>query len=153
MGYRDQVKKHGRDHVLALKKADYQKHKEKRKAAVYAYRAENKEKWLAYNREYQRKRAAADPNYWRKKDLRRLYGLTIEEYEAMLVAQDHKCAICRGEFINDRRCVDHDHRTGQVRGILCDLCNVGVAFFGDDPWCLMKVIEYLAVKGKVGEVA
>jgi hypothetical protein len=57
-----------------------------------------------------------------------MYGVTWEEYEALLTKQEHCCAICKrppsGTKVNSRLHVDHDHRTGKVRGLLCHSCNL-----------------------------
>lgn len=55
----------------------------------------------------------------------RRYGLTIEDYDAMLLTQKGRCAICgRSATENTKRLsVDHDHVTGHVRGLLCQVCN------------------------------
>ena len=72
------------------------------------------------------------------------YGLTPEEYEEMMAAQEGLCAICRGEQHNGRNwCVDHDHVTGKVRGILCMACNTALGNFRDDPAILAAAIRYL----------
>ncbi len=56
--------------------------------------------------------------------LRRKYGITLKQYYRMLKAQDYKCAICRRPFDEKRKAnVDHNHKTGKVRGILCYRCN------------------------------
>lgn len=51
------------------------------------------------------------------------YGLSADEYDAMLAAQGGRCAICRARPKSKRLAVDHDHRTGEVRGLLCSRCN------------------------------
>lgn len=77
----------------------------------------------------------------------KVYGLTIEGYEALLVAQGGGCAICGREVHrgNDPRKlhVDHDHATGRVRGILCANCNNVLGHAADDPELLTRAIEYL----------
>lgn len=75
-----------------------------------------------------------------------LYGLTSEEYEALLAKQGGVCAICGldewpGKHNVPR--VDHDHKTGRVRGILCDHCNFGLGKFKDDPARLIAAVRYL----------
>jgi hypothetical protein len=55
--------------------------------------------------------------------LRKKYGIDIETYERMLRAQDGVCAICRRPPKTVRLNVDHDHKTGRVRGLLCFRCN------------------------------
>lgn len=73
-------------------------------------------------------------------------GITIEDYEAMLVRQDGKCGLCGASESGGRSKafhVDHNHKTGQVRALLCARCNPGLGFFNDDPGLLWKAIEYL----------
>lgn len=55
--------------------------------------------------------------------LRKTYDLSVEQYEAMLESQDHRCAICRRRAVTKNLHVDHDHATGEVRGLLCKPCN------------------------------
>ncbi len=70
------------------------------------------------------------------------YGITLEEYEALNVAQDGRCAICRG-WEGKRLHVDHDHDTGRIRGLLCPRCNRALAQVGDDMGGLLRYMEYL----------
>lgn len=75
-----------------------------------------------------------------------LYGLSQERYEALLAAQDGRCAICRTDDWpgkDHRPHVDHCHETGRVRGLLCDFCNRGLGLFGDDPARLRAAADYL----------
>ena len=75
------------------------------------------------------------------------YGITIEDYEAMLDAQDGRCAIsaCDATEPGGRGGwhVDHDHVTGKVRGLLCTNCNSGLGRFRDDPAVLRAAADYL----------
>lgn len=81
--------------------------------------------------------------------LKATYGITVHDYEVMLTAQGNKCAICGSRSSNNRRsskgylCVDHDHNTGKVRGLLCHLCNAALGGFRDNPLLLSKAITYL----------
>jgi hypothetical protein len=76
--------------------------------------------------------------------LKQLYGITIEQFEAMLAAQRNTCAICPHRFKSTRDAhVDHDHATGRVRGILCTSCNNGLGRFRDDPVLLRRAARYL----------
>jgi hypothetical protein len=83
----------------------------------------------------------------RRKDLKR-QGMTQEQYDAKLAAQDGLCAICRlphGRALAGRSkdlAIDHDHATGQLRGLLCDDCNIGLGLFHDDPQRLMNAALY-----------
>ncbi len=77
-------------------------------------------------------------------------GLTQDEYEQMLEQQNGRCCICgRKDHYADadgrlrRLTIDHDHRKGHVRGLLCRSCNRGLGLFRDDPKLLGKAMEYL----------
>lgn len=78
-------------------------------------------------------------------DLRRRYGITAAEYQCRLRAQGFGCAICGNESNEDGRrlVVDHDHTTGNVRGILCHLCNVGIGALGDTVERVQSAASYL----------
>lgn len=73
--------------------------------------------------------------------IKRRYGITQEDHQAMLAAQHGKCAICGSEH---RLCIDHDHSTGKVRKVLCDRCNRALGVVDDDPELLLKLVDYLA---------
>lgn len=73
----------------------------------------------------------------------REYGVTPEIFERMLVEQDLACAICHNGFGETIPHIDHDHSTGEVRGLLCSNCNVGIGFLQDDPEVLRSAIKYL----------
>jgi hypothetical protein len=70
------------------------------------------------------------------------YGITLQEKELKLEEQKGLCALC-GEKITSRVCVDHNHRTDQVRGILCNSCNIGLGAFYDSVEKLNMAIQYL----------
>jgi len=72
------------------------------------------------------------------------YNITLDEYNEMLIKQNNGCAIC-GKKMNGKRnmCVDHDHVTGRVRGLLCSHCNWGLGHFKDNIDLLENAIKYL----------
>jgi hypothetical protein len=76
----------------------------------------------------------------REYHLRRRYGIGQAEFDELLGEQGGVCAICGAP---DPQHVDHDHRTGRVRGILCFNCNGGLGQFRDDPVFLANAITYL----------
>lgn len=87
-----------------------------------------------------------DPAYNRNHKLKKTYGITSEEYDAMLEAQGGACAICggtEGMSLDRHMAVDHCHATGKVRGILCSHCNRGLGFFKDNIETLKAAIKYL----------
>jgi hypothetical protein len=78
------------------------------------------------------------------RNLKRRYGLTPEQYDALAAAQCHRCAICRDvELLGSHLCVDHCHTTGRIRGLLCRECNSALGKFRDDPRLLNAARDYL----------
>lgn len=73
--------------------------------------------------------------------LRARYGISTEIYEEMFKSQDGKCSICHNYFPELN--VDHCHSTGEVRGLLCHNCNIGLGWFKDDIEALRSAIKYL----------
>ena len=87
--------------------------------------------------------------YHRDRHIFNKYRLTSGQVDELLGKQGGRCAICRHEIetTNDRGrfsvCVDHDHSTGRVRGLLCNHCNRGLGMFLDNTEYLQNAIEYL----------
>lgn len=84
----------------------------------------------------------------RQKRYESKYDLTVRTYNRMLYDQACGCAICGAEVVDPDRQpgrlhVDHDHVTGEVRGLLCVRCNTGLGKFYDDPDLLLVAYEYL----------
>lgn len=77
----------------------------------------------------------------RSTSLLRTYGITLAEKEAMVKRQGGRCSICRRKA--KTLCVDHDHDTGFVRGVLCWRCNQALGFFNDSTLSLMGAIRYM----------
>lgn len=115
---------------------------------------EYREKKKKYDRDRHRRRYDSDPQY--REDVRRrhflsTYGMTLEDHADMLESQQGRCAICgflpdpEAEKRADRTLeVDHDHETGEVRGLLCRRCNDALGKFGDDPDLVLTAACYLA---------
>jgi|SRR5579863_3889308 len=77
------------------------------------------------------------------------YGITTEQFLILNNQQDGLCAICGGPpgRRKTRLCVDHDHKTGKVRGLLCNDCNNGLGRFKDDTAIVSKALAYLDKHG------
>ena len=87
-----------------------------------------------------------DPDTRRKHLLKYKYGVDYEWYEGTLVEQQGGCAICGSQDPAKGRkhlCVDHDHTTGAVRGILCSDCNIGISHFKDNPERMRSAAKYI----------
>jgi len=74
--------------------------------------------------------------------LKAKYGIGLDAYEELVEGQDSRCAICQKK--TDKLCVDHCHKTGRVRGLLCHMCNVGIGHLGDDPLVVERALKYLS---------
>ena len=74
---------------------------------------------------------------------RNKYGLTPTEYEAMKAKCQNRCEICGASPGHRELDIDHCHTTGEVRGLLCPLCNKAIGLLGDDPSLLEAAIAYL----------
>lgn len=73
--------------------------------------------------------------------LKTKFGINEDDYNQLLLKQNHCCAICG--FDDKRLVIDHDHLTGVVRGLLCNHCNVGIGNLADSVEILEKAITYL----------
>lgn len=99
---------------------------------------------------WQRAYRARHPERVKNTDLKKLYGITLQDYQLMAEAQNHRCAIC-GELetgvdkhgVPRRMPVDHCHATGKIRELLCSACNKALGGFRDRPDLLRKAAEYI----------
>lgn len=87
-----------------------------------------------------------------RKDRIKFQGLKYEKlYNELYKKQGGRCAICKRTLdeinknkTHTRFCIDHDHATGEIRGLLCNHCNLGLGYFCDDRYNLAQAIEYLS---------
>jgi len=98
----------------------------------------------------QSKASNKDTHKRRERNLKDKYGISLEDYEVMLVEQKGCCAICgvnaKALQKEERRpllFVDHCHATGKIRALLCSKCNSGLGFFDDRPDLLEKARKYI----------
>lgn len=127
------------------------------------YYRKNKERLLKQNKDYrskkgdqiregQRKYYQENKGKWKEQHLRKKYNLSVEDFNAIFVAQNGQCAICATTF-NDafvgtrqregKAHVDHCHTTGKIRGLLCTKCNTALGLFDEDIVRLLNAIDYL----------
>jgi hypothetical protein len=125
-----------REEFNARARANYAEHREERRIR----RFENREKTSAYNKAaYSR-----NPEKYKFLNLRSKYGISQEDYNAILVKQGGVCAICgQANWNGSGPHVDHDHVTGQVRGLLCNYCNPALGMVHDDPKIARAIAVYL----------
>lgn len=104
-----------------------------------------------YERNYRREWRANKRNKYVGTRLRK-YGITLSDFTAMLIYQDHRCAICKNPLPDTFTAepqllrkvhIDHDHITGKFRGVLCGDCNMAIGLLHDDPDIAIAVADYL----------
>jgi len=102
-------------------------------------------KWANDNRERRTRQSRAS-------HIKMKFNISIEKQEEMLKKQENRCAICSTLFkkrtdklgrVIPTFCIDHDHETGTVRGLLCKQCNLGLGNFNDSLDVLLKATEYI----------
>lgn len=92
-----------------------------------------------------------NPELFKEIDLKKFYGINLEEYYTMLMKQNSVCAICNNKEntihnLSKRPkslAVDHRHSTGKIRGLLCQKCNQAIGLFKEDIKILKNAIKYL----------
>jgi hypothetical protein len=123
----------GKVKYLARQKVYYAENKEVIKKTSKAYYKKNKQKWLEAG--------------WKAKGIFNRQGkiFTKEDFDYELTRANQECEICHNDGNEHKKglCVDHDHNTGIVRGILCGHCNVAIGMFKDDIIKLNQAIKYL----------
>ena len=155
--YKKEYNKNNKEKISSQKKKYYETNKEQIAAYKKEYKKNNKEKTSAYNKEYyetNKEQRSAYSKRWNGNNKEYLaaqhrekkYGISPEDYDTMLKEQDNKCKICLVSFTTlkpQNIHVDHCHTTKQVRGLLCNLCNMGLGTFKDNTETLANAIVYL----------
>jgi hypothetical protein len=114
---------------------------------AYVWREKYPEKVKETEKKYREKYPEKIKIKQRVSALKRNYGITLEEYNTILISQNGKCAICQEEK-DETLAVDHNHETGFVRGLLCRHCNHVVGFAKDNITILNRTISYLEKENK-----
>ena len=118
------------------------------KSRAISWRMSNLQRYEKYQRTYDANRT---PQERRRRHLVYTRHITPEQYDAMLAAQGGHCAICPATEPGRKRkyfCVDHDHETKEIRGLLCGSCNSGLGYFKDRPTFLRAAADYLESYGR-----
>lgn len=121
----------------------------KDKEAARSYQREwykkNRERVCAQSKAWHQNNKARSDFKSRDRHMRRRYGIGVAEFDAMKLAQNYTCAICPTQDweIPQGLCVDHNHNTGQVRGLLCPPCNMALGLLRDDASLVSAAEKYL----------
>lgn len=135
--------KKNKERIEKKRKEYYKKHCKKLRKNSIVYRRNNKEKLKVIHHNYYKTNENKVKDYY----LQKKYGITLDDYNKILKKQKGKCWICEAFPKTRRLSVDHSHKTGQVRGLLCHRCNRGLAWFSDNPKLLNRAAKYL-MKGR-----
>lgn len=121
------------------------KNRAKTRASYKEYYQRNRAAILARHTANRRAAGAVELDYRRRLYFKRKYGVTPEQRDEMIAAQAGKCAICSMPFgpRHTDTHLDHCHKSGLVRGILCRECNTGMGMMNDDPAVLQAALDYL----------
>jgi hypothetical protein len=132
----DKIKEYGQDYRTFTK--------EEKKEYDKKYRQENGDKLkVVKKRQY-------DYSKYRQNVLKRKYNITLDDYNKMLQEQDGKCWTCSVKAEDTKSkvlVVDHNHLTGEVRGLLCNFCNTAIGLLKESQETIEKVSKYLHEKG------
>jgi len=94
---------------------------------------------------YAREWRKANPDKVKNADMKKMHGITLEDYQAIKLSQDNSCAICKKHEDEEKLALalDHCHTTGKIRGLLCSNCNKALGLFKDNKDFLKSAITYL----------
>ena len=107
------------------------------------YRKNGKEYWVTMDH-FQKMRSIDRVRKDKDAYLKRTYKISIEDYEKKLMEQNKSCAICKNLCSSGRKlAVDHNHKSGNVRGLLCNHCNRGLGYLKESPEIISNVLKYL----------
>jgi hypothetical protein len=164
--YHVEYAKKNKDKMREYQREYKEKNKEKVRERTRKYRAAHPDRVREQNKrsrqknKEQRKSAAAkhredNPLYFKFNHLKRKYGVSSIEFMAMMRVQGDRCAICGEAMVvvgakgKKRAYIDHDHATGQVRALLCQLCNSAIGFFSEDPARMRRAAEYVEAHARI----
>jgi len=101
------------------------------------------ETWHGVQNRYHRKRYSYNPEWYQSRNLKKNYGISLEEYQDMLKQQDGVCYICKEEPGQRNLAVDHNHETGDNRKLLCNKCNTALGLLNEDTYIMKSMIDYV----------
>lgn len=108
-------------------------------------RKQESKDWYAQNKDRKKEISQKYRHIKKDKDLQSTYGIDLATYYKMLDEQNHQCKICSAhqDTLKRAMCVDHDHATGKVRGLLCDTCNRSLGLLKDNVDTMLRAVKYL----------
>lgn len=152
--YRYGVSCRCKDCDVVVSKETYARHAEAYRAHNREYNRKNRARlneknkaWQRANPEkvrlYQKRSIERNPNRLVNNRLKSEYGISLKDYERMYLEQSGVCLICDNPCKLGKLCVDHDHETKKVRGLLCRKCNTAIGLLGDKVKLVQRAVTYL----------
>ena len=139
-----------RDDVLERRRKAYAENKDGIRDRALAAKATDRKRNRIIDKDKARQRYFKERDLRTSKRLKKDFGITLAEYDAMFAMQNGLCAVCnepqkiKDKHGNLRRfSVDHDHKTGRVRQLLCGPCNLSIGLVKENVKTLNKMIEYI----------
>lgn len=129
------------DIINQRSKEYYQKNKERIREYSKEYYYKNRETILIKS-----KKLSKDNKYTRKEyDMKRSYNLDLEGYSKIFDEQEGRCKICNKYYTESQQglVIDHNHETGEIRGLLCSKCNLALGLINENIHTLQNMIKYL----------
>ena len=149
MPYKDleKRKQYNKEYQVGWKRRWRAKYPEKSRASVKLYQARHRDKVKMAHAKYYQRTKEVTRLIKRDQELRRYYGINLKKLKELITSQGGICQLCDrvfdGSTKNLKPHVDHDHKNGRVRGILCHRCNSGLGCFDDSLERLQRAIDYL----------
>jgi hypothetical protein len=153
----DKGKKDGRSSrcrrcAIRIAREHQSAHADERAEYMQGYRRKNRSRYNALLREWRAKNPGRDKviaSRARHNYRLRIYGLTNDQFLELLSSQSGACGICGSVFGAGDIVIDHDHRTGAARGLLCQRCNRGLGCFRDDATIMSTAADYVRAGGTI----
>jgi NAD-dependent SIR2 family protein deacetylase len=144
--YKDKAARDGhrpecKDCAKVLRHERYLRERDASIERVRAWRRANSERYRETQARYRKLRVSEQ----RADHLKRTFGLTLEAYEDLLALQHGACAVCNATPRRIALHVDHDHETGEIRGLLCFRCNNALGLLREDVVILERALQYVGL--------
>lgn len=107
----------------------------------------NRNTCKACRNEYHKQKRASNPGRTKEYQIKRMYGIDLKKYNTLMATSD-KCEICGSA---NKLCYDHNHDTGEFRGVLCHWCNSALGDLKDSISVVSNALKYLKDRGSYGD--
>lgn len=148
--YQAQYRKDNKERIALKKKEWRERNIERVRNQQKEYRQNRDYDFTGYVREWKKNNPERVSAMYRRRNLKVKYGLTVKEFDTLIEKQNKVCAVCEQpeKLVRNGNVqplsVDHNHSTGEIRGLLCNDCNRNLIAQRDDPAIFLKAAAYLS---------